>query len=335
MAECSGSPSVQLFAGGVAGTVATAVTCPLEVVKTRLQSSTTTTTTQGYGGGGGTVRVVAHHPHPVVQVIAQQKGFIATAQHMQRTEGFRSFFKGLPANFLGVAPGRAVYFYAYARASKELSSYGGFGVNTPCVHMLAGACAGFVNQTVTSPVWFIKTRLQLSTQNGFTVKECVLKTWRNEGIRGFYRGLSASYYGMVETMIHFALYEKLKKIIREMRHVNNNNNNDNNNDKDIAVPSNKPLDYALAAAVSKTIASLFAYPHEVARTRLRQEDHGGVRKYRWFFQTLHTVYREEGYRALYGGLRTQLVRQVFSMAVMFMVYESIVLHLCANEEEDG
>lgn len=51
----------------------------------------------------------------------------------------------------------------------------------------------------------------------------------------------------------------------------------------------------LAGACSKTIASCVAYPHEVARTRLREEGN----KYRTFWQTLATVYREEGKAGIY------------------------------------
>lgn len=50
-----------------------------------------------------------------------------------------------------------------------------------------------------------------------------------------------------------------------------------------------------AGAVSKTIASCVAYPHEVARTRLREEGN----KYRSFWQTLFLVWREEGKAGLY------------------------------------
>lgn len=50
-----------------------------------------------------------------------------------------------------------------------------------------------------------------------------------------------------------------------------------------------------AGAVSKTVASCVAYPHEVARTRLREEGS----KYRTFWQTLYLVWREEGKAGLY------------------------------------
>lgn len=55
------------------------------------------------------------------------------------------------------------------------------------------------------------------------------------------------------------------------------------------------IEFMGAGAVSKTVASCIAYPHEVARTRLREEGN----KYRSFWQTLFLVWREEGKAGLY------------------------------------
>lgn len=62
---------------------------------------------------------------------------------------------------------------------------------------------------------------------------------------------------------------------------------------------------------------------EVIRTRLREEG----TKYRSFFQTLTTVPKEEGYRALYRGLTTHLVRQIPNTAIMMCTYELVVYFL--------
>ena len=335
MAQCKDSIYVQLFAGFAGGTASTIVTAPLEVLKTRLQSSaaqfqrpvapvapppaSVPPPLLDVLRANEAVRIITtRHASVLVEAITRQHTAITLAKHMQRTEGLRSFFKGLPANFIGVAPARALYFCAYDRVSRAFTVHLGAPKDHIGVHMCAGFCAGFVNQSVTSPIWFIKTRLQLSTQNGFTLFHAVRNTFRAEGVRGFYRGLSASYYGIIETMIHFAIYEKLKKMLRDRRDINDSGGGGGNS-------VNKTWDYAVAAAISKTIASCCAYPHEVARTRLRQEDGPAeLRKYRSFFQTLRRVYVEEGTGGLYGGLRAQLVRQVFSMTVMFMVYENIV-----------
>jgi solute carrier family 25, member 33/36 len=80
------------------------------------------------------------------------------------------------------------------------------------------------------------------------------------------------------------------------------------------------VEFMAAGATSKTIASCVAYPHEVARTRLREEGS----KYNSFFQTLLLVWKEEGKAGLYRGLATQLVRQIPNTAIMMATYEAVV-----------
>jgi len=64
---------------------------------------------------------------------------------------------------------------------------------------------------------------------------------------------------------------------------------------------------------------------EVARTRLREEGN----KYHGFWQTLATVFKEEGVRGMYRGLVTQLVRQIPNTAIMMSTYEAVV-YLCTR-----
>lgn len=64
----------------------------------------------------------------------------------------------------------------------------------------------------------------------------------------------------------------------------------------------------------------FVYFVEVARTRLREEGS----KYRSFWQTLGLVVKEEGYRGMYRGLGTQLIRQIPNTAIMMSTYEAAV-----------
>lgn len=74
-----------------------------------------------------------------------------------------------------------------------------------------------------------------------------------------------------------------------------------------------PVEYVTQVSSSSLIA-------EVIRTRLREEGS----KYRSFFHTLLTVSKEEGYRALYRGLTTHLVRQIPNTAIMMCTYEVVV-----------
>merc|ERR1712156_1299115 len=137
--------------------------------------------------------------------------------------------------------------------------------------------------TLTNPIWLIKTRLQLDRSSGtksLNIRSCIANIYNDLGIRGFWKGVTASYWGISETMIHFLIYEYLKKKLAEAQ------NKRKTDDKTF-------LDFAgfmLCGACSKTCATIVAYPHEVARTRLREENS----VYRSFWQTLFTVYKNEG-----------------------------------------
>lgn len=90
--------------------------------------------------------------------------------------------------------------------------YRNFPTDSPLVHILSASCAGFTAATCTNPIWFIKTRLQLDqdAKNKMTVRQCVQRIYKTSGMLGFYKGITASYFGISETVIHFVIYEALK-----------------------------------------------------------------------------------------------------------------------------
>jgi len=321
--------AIHLIAGGTGGTVGAILTCPLEVVKTRLQSSVASFSNTSY-----TVTRLNYIPHQAFNTAQyttvtntaaataaveaknatarstnRSLGLYVCLKHIIQNEGIKGLFKGLGPNLVGVAPSRAIYFFSYAQSKKFLNSV--ITPETPLVHILSASCAGFTASTATNPIWFIKTRLQLDQkrEGSLTTMQCIRNTYRQEGIRGFYKGITASYYGITETVIHFVIYEAIKAKLREMRLKRTKDN--------ITMDF---IEYMGAGATSKTIATCVAYPHEVARTRLRQD--GNI--YKGFWQTLILVGKQEGVPGLYRGLVTQLVRQIPNTAVMMSTYEAVV-----------
>jgi solute carrier family 25 protein 33/36 len=130
-----------------------------------------------------------------------------------------------------------------------------------------------------------------------------------QGILGFYKGITASYMGISETIVHFVIYEAIKAEL-----VNHHTK------YSMEKGTRDFFEFMMAGAVSKTVASCIAYPHEVARTRLREEGN----RYTSFWQTLTLVFKEEGVRGVYRGLTTQLVRQIPNTAIMMATYEAVV-----------
>ncbi|KAL9845337.1 solute carrier family 25 member 36 [Geothlypis trichas] len=301
---------VHLFAGGCGGTVGAILTCPLEVVKTRLQSSSVTLYISE-------VHLNTLNGATVNRVARVSPGPLHCLKMILQNEGPRSLFRGLGPNLVGVAPSRAIYFAAYSNCKEKLNNI--FNPDSTQVHMISAGVAGFTAITTTNPIWLVKTRLQLDARNRgekrMSAFECARKVYRLDGFRGFYRGMSASYAGISETVIHFVIYESIKKKLLEYKTAGAMDN-----EEESVKEASDFVRMMMAAATSKTCATSIAYPHEVVRTRLREEG----TKYRSFFQTLSLLVREEGYGSLYRGLTTHLIRQIPNTAIMMSTYEVVV-----------
>lgn len=133
------------------------------------------------------------------------------------------------------------------------------------VHAHAATAAGVATATATNPIQLVKTRLQLDkTQSKGVVAgqryngsiDCARKVIKQEGIKGLYRGLSASYLGTIETALHLVLYEQLKLVYR-----NSLNNVHGWND-----PGRNEVAHWIstsgASGSAKLATVLLTYPHE-------------------------------------------------------------------------
>ncbi|KAJ3132851.1 hypothetical protein HDU90_006570 [Geranomyces variabilis] len=313
---------VHFAAGGFGGTVGAAVTCPLEVVKTRLQSSL-------YRASEANIT----YRNPVHATWVHIKGVGNMLGTIRRQEGIRALWKGLGPNLVGVVPARAIYFATYSQGKHWYTQLNG-GKETPIVHMFSAATAGTAVAACTNPIWLIKTRMQLQSEhpelklthrykNSF---ECLTTVLREEGVRGLYKGLSASFLGLGESTLQFVTYEYLKKTIFQRR------KDERHARRSAAEKLNPPLsssaadwlDTFCAAACAKFGAAIITYPHEVLRTRLRQTPENGVVKYKGLVQSFKLIYAEEGVAALYGGMTAHLMRVVPNAAILFFCYEMVV-----------
>jgi len=308
---------VNFIAGGVGGTAGVFVTCPLDVVQTRLQSSVVRK--NGSTGSQPLLNTVGRSGGAAVMDITSKPFGLQVysyIRHIVRQEGFSALYKGLVPNLVGIAPSRAIYFTIYTKTKHFLCNTS--LSHSSWTHMLSALSASWSVSTITNPIWFLKTRLQLDlTESGRrrSILEVIKEEFSNSGIRGFYRGLSASYIGASETVVYFVIYERLKQILASHKGERLS-----------------PLDYVIGAFVSKSVATISFYPHEVVRTRLRQEATriNSQKLYRGFFQTLTKVFNDEGWLGLYGGMGAHLMRQVPNTVIMFLTYESIVNFLSGD-----
>ncbi|KAH9989686.1 mitochondrial carrier [Russula compacta] len=311
-----------IIAGAGGGLVASIATCPLDVVKTKLQAQRATLGQADYLGISGTFRSIILY------------------------DGFRGLYRGLGPTILGYLPTWAIYFAVYdgiktrfgelppgmdAQIAKSERLYPAPSAKgyQPIVrehswslHILSAMAAGACSTICTNPFWVIKTRFMTQSRDETRYRhtlDAAVTIYRSEGIRAFYRGLLPSLLGIFHVAVQFPLYEQLKIIAQ--RHS-----------PDRSLSANAIL---FCSAIAKMTASVATYPHEVVRTRLQTQrrllvSSGAPRKRTGIVRTTKHIIHFEGWRGLYRGLSVNLIRTVPNSAVTMLTYELLMRHLATT-----
>ncbi|KAK7023970.1 mitochondrial carrier domain-containing protein [Favolaschia claudopus] len=124
-----------------------------------------------------------------------------------------------------------------------------------------GSAAGIASKIFEHPFDLTKVRLQsqvLDAEARFSGPiDCLTKTWRNEGIRGLYRGLPAPIVGaMAENASLFLSYRELQELLKRV------------NRQSIDEPSSMSQ-VALSAAGAGAITSLVLTPIELVKCKMQ------------------------------------------------------------------
>lgn len=213
---------------------------------------------------------------------------------------------------------------------------------------------------VTNPIWVIKTRLmsQVSRRNTTiearppwhyrSTLDAAKKMYKTEGFLSFYSGLTPALLGLTHVAVQFPAYEYLKT-----KFTGQGMGQSVEGDE-----SSHFLGVLSASVLSKIMASSATYPHEVIRTRLQtqqrsmpsafseytamrgglegSENHSVIAKtkaaialprYKGIVTTFKTILREEGWRAFYAGMGTNMMRAVPAATTTIFTYEYVMKHL--------
>ncbi|XP_069588061.1 mitochondrial 2-oxodicarboxylate carrier [Ranitomeya imitator] len=276
--------SQQVLAGGSAGLVEICLMHPLDVVKTRFQIQRNTSDPSNYKSLGDCFKKI------------------------YRNERLFGFYKGILPPILAETPKRAVKFFTFEQYKKLLAP---LSLPPAWVFAVAGLGSGLTEAVVVNPFEVVKVSLQ-ANRNAYAQQPSTFAQARHViqteglGLRGLNKGLSAtlSRHG-VFNMVYFGFYFNVKNAFP----VN----------KDARLEFLRKFTIGLA---SGTLASIINIPFDVAKSRIQgPQPEPGVIKYRSCRKTIITVYKEEGFLALYKGLLPKIMRLGPGGAVMLLVYE--------------
>ncbi|KAL4330116.1 hypothetical protein AHAS_Ahas13G0367900 [Arachis hypogaea] len=181
----------RLLAGGTAGAIAQMAIYPMDLVKTRLQTC---------ASEGGRV---------------PKLGTLTRDIWVQ--EGPRAFYRGLVPSLLGMIPYAGIDLTAYDTLKEISKRY--ILVDSepgPLVQLGCGTISGALGATCVYPLQVIRTRLQAQRSNSSTaykgMSDVFWKTLKDEGFRGFYKGLIPNLLKVVPAAsITYMVYESMKK----------------------------------------------------------------------------------------------------------------------------
>ena len=166
------------------------------------------------------------------------------------------------------------------------------------------------------------------------------KMYTSEGVASFYSGLTPALLGLSHVAVQFPTYEYLKTRFTGQGMGEAPTHGEKANWAGILS----------ASVLSKVLASSATYPHEVIRTRLQTQrrpvagehflqglgiSQNGSKgtpqiqqpKYRGVVMTFRTILAEEGWRAFYAGLGTNMMRAVPAATVTMLTYEAVMRQL--------
>ena len=354
--------SFNALAGAIGGFTSGVVTCPLDVIKTKLQAQGGFRAQANGAQNGGHVRY---------------QGMLGTARVIWSEEGLRGMYRGLGPIILGYLPTWAVWFTVYGRSKEYFGKYHGMKRsyslfvqsylltyrtdNKNLINFWSSIVAGASSTMVTNPIWVIKTRLMSQVSRKAPPDEArppwhyrstldaAKKMYRTEGMLSFYSGLTPALLGLTHVAVQFPAYEYLKtKFTGQGMGMSAEGDH-----------SSHWFGVLSASVLSKIMASSATYPHEVIRTRLQTQRRsmpsasseyaafrGGLEgaenmrpseiiakakdfipRYKGIVTTFKTILREEGWRAFYAGMGTNMMRAVPAATTTMLTYEYIMKNL--------
>ena len=227
--------AARFLAGALAGTTATVITYPLDLLHARVSAHTPVAT--GAAPGLHPSFASTHHhrraaaaPSPATP----PDGAAAPAKmwdHFRvalRSGGVRSLYAGIGPTLVGIVPYGGVSFATFeslkALYRKRNETTGFFSDEMPTTHkLLAGGASGFLAQTATYPLHVVRRRMQVYGGDAYPggLFAGLRTIYETEGIRrGLFKGVGLTWIkGPVAAAVGFTANDALQSLAPEARRM--------------------------------------------------------------------------------------------------------------------
>lgn len=296
----------ELVAGGVAGGFAKTVVAPLERIKILFQTR---------------------------KAEFQSIGLFGSIKKISKTEGVMGFYRGNGASVARIVPYAALHYMAYEQYRRWIIlTFPDMG-RGPVLDLVAGSFAGGTAVLFTYPLDLVRTKLayqivgplKLNVQGVLKseqvyrgIIDCFSKTYREAGMKGLYRGVAPSLYGIFPYAgLKFYFYEEMKLHVPE------------EHKKDIMVK-------LVCGSVAGLLGQTFTYPLDVVRRQMQVQRllASNSAQKKGTIETLVMIAQSQGWKQLFSGLSINYMKVVPSVAIGFTVYDLMKSYLRVPSRDD-
>lgn len=297
----------ELIAGGVAGGFAKTVVAPLERVKILFQTR---------------------------RAEFQSVGLLGSFNKIAKTEGPLGFYRRNGASVARIVPYAALHYMAYEQYRRWIAySFPGIG-GGPVLDLVAGSFSGGTAVLFTYPLDLVRTKLayQVVGTPKLNVKgiipyeeaykgilDCFSKTYKGAGIRGLYRGVAPSLYGIFPySGLKFYFYEEMKSHVPE------------EHKKGIMVK-------LVCGSIAGVLGQTFTYPLDVVRRQMQvqQFSTSNSADMKGTLESLVMIVQKQGWKQLFSGLSINYLKVVPSVAIGFTVYDTMKASLRVPSRDEA
>ncbi|CAF1961010.1 unnamed protein product [Rotaria magnacalcarata] len=287
----------QFIAGLFGGIISSIVLHPFDLIKIRFQVTESKSNKDD--------RSLPYRPY--------YKNSVDAFRSIYHEKGLQGLYEGVTPNVVGNGISWGLYLFIYNTIvvlnndEDKIKSLAFF------YRVIYSTAAGLLTIILTNPIWVIKTRMCLQYSKGKSsatydgMLDAFRKTYQNEGIQAFYKGLTPGLFGIFHGTIQFSSYEQMKSIYMNAFGIT-------------YCPTPIILTFS---ALSKFIAATSTYPTQVVRTRL-QDQH---QHYNGAIDAIKKTYEGEGISGFFKGVVPALYRVIPASCITFVSYEFILREL--------
>ncbi|KAI3868337.1 hypothetical protein MKX03_000248 [Papaver bracteatum] len=285
------------------------------------------------GLAGGLATVAVGHPFDTVKVKLQKhntethgvkyKNALQCSTRILTNEGVKGLYRGATSSFLGMAFEGSISFGLYSQLKQSLQ--GELNSSKPQLQAIipAAASVGSIISFILCPSELVKCRMQVQGTDSLISRndrysstlDCISKTYKNEGVKGIFRGGSATFLReSVGNSVFFSCYEYSRYYML----LQLNSSLSGHRDQQLKVLTDVGVGI-VSGGLAGVAFWLTVLPVDVAKTVIQTAPN--TKSSRNPFQILGSIYRKTGFRGCYAGLGPTLARAFPANAAAIVSWE--------------